>query len=336
MRALVIGGGSIGKRHLQNLKLLGVNDLALVEPSEERRKTLTSSGLAVGFSDLSEAFSWNPTFAVVATPPFLHAAQALELASRGIHLFIEKPLSHSPAGLRELRMEVAARKLITLVGCNMRFHPGPLKVKALLEQNVLGPLLFARLHAGSYMANWRPGTDYRKGYGANASMGGGCLLDGIHEIDLAYWYLGTISDVFCRAEKLSSLEIDVEDVAILVCRHSRGIFSEIHLDYVQRSYERGCQITGEQGSLFWDFRETKVRWYDCATNAWQVFEAPKGWEANQMYLDEMAHYLDCLRQNRPTLCPVAEAERVTRIVFAAKQSSRSDRMERVETPESIL
>lgn len=325
MRGLVVGCGSIGKRHLQNLRVLGVSDLGVVESDNERRERAASELGAATFAELSEGLRRSPEFVVVATPTYLHVAQAMEVATRGFALFIEKPLSHTPAGISELSNAVEQRGLVSMVGCNMRFHPGPRKVKELLEKGRLGKILCARIHAGSYLPAWRPGTDYRSNYAAREETGGGCILDCIHEIDLARWYLGDVVDVYCAAGHLSSLEIATEDVAVLVSRHSTGALSEVHLDYVQRTYERGCQIAGEAGSIFWDFRDKQVRWYDAASDNWITFEQPAGWQLNQMYLDEMRHFLDCVRAHQPTAMPVSEAAAVMEIVFAAKASAREGR-----------
>ena len=84
------------------------------------------------------------------------------------------------------------------------------------------------------------------------------------------------------ASHLSSLEIRTEDVAALLCRHTSGTISEIHLDYVQRTYERGCQIVGEQGTIFWDFDSQQVRLFEAENRQWVTFPQPAGWELNQM------------------------------------------------------
>jgi predicted dehydrogenase len=203
----------------------------------------------------------------------------------------------------------------------MRFHPGPLKVKGLIGAEKLGKLLFVRIWSGSYLPDWRAGTDYSQNYAAKAQTGGGCLLDCVHEIDLARWYLGDVREVFCCAVRLSSLEIETEDVAALTCTHASGAISEIHLDYVQRSYERGCQVVGERGTVSWDFRSAEVRWYDAESGAWTNFSQSADWLLNQMYLDEMAHFLDCVRERKPTILPVDDAAEVMRVVFAAKKSA---------------
>ena len=330
MKALVIGGGSIGTRHLRNLETLRINHLALVEPDDQRREALCQEMRFDGFSRLDQALDWQPDFAIVASPTHLHAEQALEVARRGYHLFIEKPLSHTNDRLRELAEEMEQRNLISLVGCNMRFHPGPATVKELLKQEAVGKLLFARVHTGSYLPEWRPWQDYRNSYSANAAMGGGCLLDCIHEIDLTRWYIGEVEEVFCVAGHLSSLEMDVEDVAALICKHANGALSEIHLDYVQRTYERGCQIVGEQGSIFWDYKGGTVRWFDADQNAWKTFAQPEDWQANQMYVDELKHFLDCAYTGTPTILPVSDAVKVMRIVFAAMASADSGCLVHIE------
>jgi predicted dehydrogenase len=325
VKGLVIGGGSIGTRHIQNLRLLGIGPLTLVEPDEERRAVLCDDDTIVGFDTLEKGLEWKPDFAVIATPSHLHITQAVEVAKAGCHLFIEKPLSHTAEGLERLLKEVVSRRLVSLVGCNMRFHPGPARVKELIRQESIGRVLFARIHTGSYLPDWRPGQDYRKSYSSNAAMGGGCILDCIHEIDLARWYLGDVEDVFCVANHLSSLEVDVEDVAILICRHKNGSLSEIHLDYVQRTYERGCQIVGETGSILWDYRDGVVRYYDAEQDRWMDFPQPESWDVNQIYLDEMKHFIDCVNMGKATILPVPEAIEVIRIALAAKISVSSER-----------
>ena len=323
MRTLVVGGGSIGTRHLNSLRSLGVATLSVVEPDAQRQMVLCKDGTVAGFDTLEQGLNWEPDLVVIATPTYLHVEQALTAAKRGCHLFIEKPLSHTMMDLGELSKEVNSKGLISLVGCNMRFHPGPAKVKELLEQEAVGRVLFARVHTGSYLPEWQPWQDYRESYSANAAMGGGCLLDCIHEIDLTRWYLGEVEEVFCVAGRLSSLEMDVEDVAALICWHTNGVLSEIHLDYVQRTYERGCQIVGEQGSIFWDYNEGIVRWFDAGQNSWKTFVQPRDWQANQMYVDELKHFLDCVCTGTPTTLPVSDAIGVMRVVFAAKASAES-------------
>lgn len=322
MKALVVGGGSIGRRHLKNLAALGVGPLGVVEVEREARERVQKELGAEAFATLEQGLAWSPRFAVIATPPHLHIEQALAAAEQGIDLFIEKPLTHRPEGIAELASLLHRHNCVSLVGCNMRFHPGPAQVKRFIDEGRLGKVLFARIHAGSYLPEWRPGTDYRQNYAAKVETGGGCMLDCIHEIDLARWYLGEVEEVTACAAHLSRLEISTEDYAFLLLRHESGAMSEVHLDYLERSYQRGCQIAGEQGTLRWDFREGKVLWYDAGRREWTETAQPAGWTVNDMYVAEMQHFLDCVRLRTATVLPVAEAARVMAVVFAAKKSAR--------------
>ncbi len=323
MKGLVIGGGSIGSRHLKNLSALGVDQLALVEPDEPRRIALASEVSAVGFPDMKAGFDWQPDFVVIATPSHMHDAAALMAARHGLDLFIEKPLAHTANHLDELSALVVQKDLISMVGCNMRFHPGPTAIKELLKNGKLGKILFSRIQTGSYLPDWRPTQDYRSNYAAKAETGGGCILDCIHEIDLALWFLGPASRVFCHAAHMSSLEIETEDVASIILQHTSGTTSEIHLDYVQRAYQRDCQIVGELGSVFWDFNDGNIRFYNANDSKWTVQAQPKNWSINDMYLAEMKHFLSCIECREQTTLPIPEAADLMRLVFAAKLSAQT-------------
>src|SRR5260370_12400982 len=102
MKALVVGGGSIGRRHLKNLAALGVGPLGVVEIERETRDRIQKELGTETFTTLEEGLAWGPQFAAIATPPHLHIQQALAVAERGMDLFIEKPLTHRPEGIAEL------------------------------------------------------------------------------------------------------------------------------------------------------------------------------------------------------------------------------------------
>lgn len=317
---LVVGCGSIGRRHLRNLKTLGAERLLAFDVSGENLAVAEAETGAEIFDDLATALDSGAEVCFVCSPSSLHVEHALAAARKNCHLFVEKPLSHTVENLEQLQAEIENRNLITLVGCNMRFHPGPQKVKQLLEENAVGKILFARIYAGSYLPEWRPATDYRTSYSGRSDLGGGAILDCIHEIDLAFWYSGAAREVFGVAERLS-LDIETEDTAFLLLRHANGILSEVHLDYVQRTYERGCQIVGENGTIFWDFREKNVRLYRSEDKSWENFAQAEDWEINQMYIDETRHFLGCLEENRETICPFDQAAHVLKIALGAKESA---------------
>jgi len=321
----VVGGGSIGKRHLQNLgKFEGISR-AVVEPDRDRRMALLRDDHVAGFDNVGDGLGWDPDVLVIATPSHLHLGQASVAARRGCHLFVEKPLFHSGQDAEVLIYEVEARALVSMVACNFRFHPGPARIKEVLDNGVLGRVFFARVYGGSYLPSWHPDEDYRKGYSANASMGGGCVLDGIHLIDLAHWFLGDIETVTGTVGRVGDLGIDVEDIASIVNVHASGQRSEVHIDYLQRFRVLGCHLAGSEGSVVWDWEVPEVRLATLAQGGWKSEMLGKGWEINQMYLDEMHHFLDCVRQGRQTCNPIREAAKVTNAALSVKRSSEERR-----------
>lgn len=324
-RILVVGCGSIGKRHIGNLLSLDAGEIFAFDVSEERRTEVEALWRLETFSDLERSWDKRPHAVVIATPPSLHIPLALQAAERGCHLFIEKPLAATLERVGDLIETVNRRGLVTLVGCNMRFHPGLRRAKELIASGAVGPVLSLRASFGQYLPDWHPREDYRASYSARSDLGGGIILDAIHELDYLRWLGGEIQSVACFAGRLSSLEIETEDTAALLLRFESGAIGEIHLDYVQRAYRRNAQIVGEKGTVEWDYAARELRWYSAADRQWRT-EAESNWQPNDMYLEEMRHFLQCLDgAERPAL-DVVNARRVLEIALAAKAAAESRRV----------
>ena len=329
VRFLVIGCGSIGKRHIENLRKLGVQDIIAFDVQSSRREEVRERfGVSVANS-LARAWEYKPDVAVITVPTSLHIPLALQAAKHTCHLFIEKPLSHTMEGADELLREVKERGLVTLVGCNMRFHPGLMRVKELVDEGAVGKVVAARVEVGQYLPDWHPLEDYRHSYSARQDLGGGVVLDAIHEIDYIRWMLGVVETIACFAGKLSRLEIETEDTAAILLRFSSGAIGEIHMDYVQRVYGRTCQIIGDGGTIRWDYTTDEVQWYSADTREWQIFGNPSSWDPNQMYVDEMQHFLGCLAGKENSILDVIEGVRVLEVALAAKASARAGQIMRL-------
>jgi predicted dehydrogenase len=319
VRCAVVGCGSIGLRHLRNLRTLGISDIAAVDTQAGSRERASAECGAAPLASIEDALAWSPDVVFVTTPTHLHLPQALAAAHAGCHLFVEKPLSDVEDGLDELVAVIRARNLTTMVACNMRFHHGPSTMKRLLEEGAIGRVVSVLIDAGQYLPDWHPGEDYRLRYSANRSMGGGIVLDGIHELDYARWLLGEVQEVFCYGGKRSRLAVDVEDAVEMLLRFESGATAAVHLDYLQRAYARSCKIIGEDGTIHWDIA-CGVRVFTAAAGEWLRLSPPEGYALGDMYLRELEHFLACVAAGSPTTAPVGDAARVTRIALAAKRS----------------
>ena len=197
--------------------------------------------------------------AIVASPTSEHLAQARRVVAAGCHVLVEKPLSVTAEGVGELLDAARAADVAVAVAMNLRHHPGPAGVRASVARGEIGTPLVGQVTCGTYLPDWRPQVDYRQSYSARRELGGGVLLDVVHEIDYACWILGPATEVSAWMGRVSDLEIDVEDVALLHIRHEGAAVSSIALDYLDRSYRRGCRIVGSEASVEWSWPDERIR-----------------------------------------------------------------------------
>ncbi|MGA9471848.1 MAG: aminotransferase class III-fold pyridoxal phosphate-dependent enzyme [Terriglobales bacterium] len=329
-KALVVGCGSIGRRHAKNLKSLGLRHFAFCDTNPEALKQCSAEVQGELFSDYKEALqSFKPDFALICTPPVYHVEEASAALRAGSHVFIEKPLSHESAGVQVLIAEARHHDRNVQVGYNLRFHPGLQILKELINSGKIGRVLWLNVEAGQYLPDWRPWQNYRESYSARQELGGGIILDGSHELDYICWLMGWPTEVSCRAEHLSSLELDVEDSAWIYLTFPERRRAELHVDFVQRSYTRTCKVVGETGTALWDFGSQEVRWFSAGgLSSGDPSADDPGWksipykfEINDMYVTEMRHFLESLGSGTGPLVDLEQGRDVIRVVEAAKKSS---------------
>lgn len=328
-RFLIIGCGSIGNRHIGNLMANGAGKILAFDIRADRLCEVESKYDIEALRNLEDAWEQQPDVALITTTTSTHIPLALQAAEHGCHLFIEKPLSDRLDGVDELFEAIRRRNLVTLVGCNMRFHPGLKTIKKLLDEGAIGCVVAARVEVGQYLPDWHPWEDYRQGYSSCRDLGGGVILDAVHELDYIRWMLGEVESVSCFAGHLSHLQIETEDTAAILLRFNSGAIGEIHMDYVQRTYSRSCHIIGDEGTIRWDYSSGEVRYYSAATRKWQIFSNPSGWEPNQMYLDEMKHFLRCLAGEEKPAQDAVEAARILKVALAAKASAETQQVVKI-------
>lgn len=316
---LVLGAGSIGKRHIANLRHLGVEHLWVYDPQAERMAEARARWGVRPFERLEEALAAGPYAVLVCSPPVYHIPQALAAARAGAHLFIEKPLAASLDGVDELLAEVETRGLRTLVGCNFRFHPGLQRLRALLAQGTLGEVLFARAVFGQYLPDWHPWEDYRRGYSARRDLGGGIVLDRIHELDYLVWLFGPVAQARGLVVHTGSLEIETEDLAEGWLRFQNGVTASLHVDYLNRRYTCRAEVLGTEGTAWWDFGSHSLRVYRAGTQEEQTWAWPR-YQVNEMYVAEMAHFLRVLAGEEESLKDLRQARHILETALTLRQS----------------
>ena len=212
------------------------------------------------------------------------------------------------------------------MGCNWRFHPCIKKIKDILIKNEIGKIYSVQVESNSYLPDWHPYEDYTKGYAAKKELGGGISLTCIHELDFLYWYFGKVDEVFSVTKKQSQLKINTDDISIMILKFKKNILGEIHLDYFQRPDFKKCKIIGSKGTLYWDSIINEVKFYSNNKNKWIKKIEVKKYEKNQMYIDEILHFLKSVKNMKKTINPLNDGVKTLEISLAAKKSSEQKKM----------
>ena len=315
---LMIGLGSIGKRHLDNLVYLGYNNIIIVSkyctiPSEYNQFSVyTDIQKAIDVNSISHGF--------ICTPTSNHLDDLKILLENNIaNIYMEKPISHSLNQLDEISGLINQCKRL-VVGYDLHFDPGLMKIKKLLNGNQMGKLFSINAVVGQYLPDWRPDQDYLKGMSARIDKGGGVLLDLVHEFDYVRWLVGEPKNIACVFQNNPNLAIETEDVADVLIHFEGNSSATIHLDYHQKKLVRNCMITCEKGTIFWDLTqcEVKIIRYDQEEELFSYL----GFERNQRYIDSIKTFLDESEFDY-RLTNFEEALVSLKMVVAAKKSSIS-------------
>ncbi|MEN8173694.1 MAG: Gfo/Idh/MocA family oxidoreductase [Chloroflexota bacterium] len=301
MKFLIAGFGSIGRRHFRNLLALGQKDILFLR---SQKGTLSSDEIA-GFpveTEIRTALAHKPDAVIVSNPTSMHLDVAIPAAEMGAHLLLEKPISHSMARVDQLRAAVTRGGGQILVGFQFRFHPGLEKIALLLKEGDIGRPLSVRAHWGEYLPDWHPWENYRDGYSARADLGGGVVLTLSHPLDYLRWFLGDVESLWSFTSSQSNLDLQVEDTAEIGLRFSNGVIGSVHLNYTQRPPVHRLEIVGERGTIHWDNSDGAVYVYRVEKGLWEIISPPEGFSRNDLFLDEMRHFIALAQGNADSLC----------------------------------
>ncbi len=243
MKVVIIGLGSIAKKHIQALNALNIEDLEVFAVRSGDQPSIIK-GIS-NINSISE-IDFNPSFFIISNPTNKHYETIESVLKFRVPLFIEKPLFHSLTNVDELYLKINASQINTYVACNLRFHSCIKHMKSLKENGILGQIEEVNSYCGSYLPDWRPDTDFREIYSANKAQGGGVHLDLIHELDYLYWILGAPLKTNSYLRSQSSLNINSFDYAHYVLQYSNFI-ATVTLNYFRKTPKRELEVICENG-----------------------------------------------------------------------------------------
>ena len=331
MKILLIGLGSIGKRHLANLLSLGYADVSVVSRSNPLPEPY---GHLTRFANVEVALAQQSfDCAFVCSPTAKHTADLLPLLRNRVHrIYLEKPVADRWDDIAQIRTLAAAYENRIVLGFDLHFDPGLMRVKELIQNGAIGDIVCANAQVGQYLPDWRPHEDYKIGTSARIETGGGVMLDLVHEFDYLQWLMGGIAggiaggvaSVACQSINTGALQIQTEEVADVLLKFEGGQTGSIHLDYWQRILVRNCLITGTAGSIVWDLAKSEVRWIASQTGGaqmqWQRFEYAD-FARNDRFVAIVKAFMATQWDDR--LTSLEQGFESLKLVLAAKHSSKT-------------
>jgi predicted dehydrogenase len=338
MKALFVGLGGIGQRHLRNLRQLMGDTVDVLAWRVRGLNQVVTDGLTLEDSaDLQSRYGYRlvptleaglaekPYLTFVCNPSSLHVPTALAAIRAGSHVFIEKPLSDRLDGVDMLISEADQRGRLGYIGYQLRFHPAVCELQLLLGNNAIGQVVAVRAEVGEYLPNFHRYEDYRGMYAARRDLGGGVILSQIHELDYLALLFGRPRRVFAVGGHLSSLDVDVEDVAALLMDFGtpeQPLPVSLQMDFVQRPSSRGCEVIGDKGKIVVDLVMPSLVHYG-ADGAVITERRWHGFLRNDLFLAQLRHVLAACRGEESPLCTLADGAQSLQIAVAARHSLAS-------------
>ena len=295
--ALIIGAGSIGQRHIRNLKKIGINDIIALRSKKGHYKKLPKDLQVIEVNSWDDAIEKKPDIAVISNPTGLHLEVASKISKHVKGVFIEKPLSNSLDKCQELLDTLTEYKVVSFVGHNLMFHPIIKKIIKFYDENDVGEIINIQCQVGQWLPDWHPYEDYKKAYFARKDLGGGVVLTLIHEVHLVIELAGLPIRVFGEITGYKKLDLDVDVCSDLMLKHKTGTVSQIHLDYLQQPSHRSGLVTFEKAWLGYDFSKMELTGQRINEEPQMLWNNPD-YDSNKMYVDQLKEFIRFVEEGR--------------------------------------
>lgn len=298
----IIGLGSIGRRHVDCLNLLGDHQIGALR---SKRGSLTESKESVqDFYSWEEFYDFDPDAVIIATPTSIHVDSFHKLEKLAVPCLVEKPM-HSNA---DLQVSESFQSKILVAYC-MRFHKLYQYLKDYIKNNK-GQIRSLSFERGYFLPLWHQYADYRTEYAARKDLGGGVVRTLSHELDLVLNWFGSCELIKSKVEHRSDLEIDVEDFAEFELKSKDGVRAEFHLDFINQNYTNKGRIELENVLLSFDFNTGKLI-SEKSNETLLSFDAN---ELDKMYIEQMKDFLQFIETGKSQNCSFDQAMNSLRLI----------------------
>ena len=317
----IIGFGSAGQRALSELRKLkpGTGFLVVTRQVQSEKDARFTQ-------DVRDVEEFRPHAIVLAGPASYRLENLKALKDLNVPVFIEKPLATTLNDGRIALDLLQMRTGITQIGYNLRFSDSLRAFRDLIQAERFGRVLRFSAETSQFLPNWRPGMDYREGVSGRSDLGGGVLLELSHEIDYLRWIFGEWSWVSAWFGQVSSLEIDVEDTALITIGIENGADSvplpgQLTLDFVRRDKTRTISAICEEGTVRWDGVRGIVEVFDATKMSWTTLVTDE--KSDSTYENQWKSFLSVVEEGENPLVGVEDGIEVLRAVEAIRLSNQN-------------
>lgn len=305
----IVGLGSIGIKHVQELISIGVNNFYALRTNKGAKKLPKELNKYV-----KEVYTWDDFLSIdidgylITNPTSLHIETINRLSDKKKPLFVEKPLSHDLSSISTIPNK---QSCIFQIGYCLRYASLFQWIKKNIEEGIIGKIYHSRFYVGQYLPSWHPYTDYKNEYFSLKNLGGGALRTLSHEIDLAFYFFGKPKSHKVNTGHLSNLDINVDDYALILLSYEYQLI-RIELDFLNKKTERKGIIFGSEGELHYNFITQEVSVY--FTNEKEMIH--KSFTNNEMYKEQMLAFTSTINNNKlhPVSSNIEESIQIQKII----------------------
>jgi len=299
IKVLIIGFGSMGRKHYEVLKKITNNITILTKQKKINHKRITL---------VKDILKLDPDYIVISCETIKHYSfiKFIEKNLKNKIILIEKPIMEK---FRNLKI----KNNKYFIGYNLRFHPVILFLKKIIKQKDVN---FINLNCSSYLPHWRKNIEYSKSNSALKKKGGGVILELSHELDYIKWLFGSINPIFKFNKKISNLKINTDDILIIFGKIKKSININICMNFFSRYNNREIIIDGKNFSIKANILKKQVDIFlknrKKRTIKWPNFKI------KQTYLDQ---HVAILKKKYNQLCSPAEALATLKFINKIKESA---------------
>ncbi len=304
MKVLIIGLGSIAKKHIEAIKKIDQFASIFALRSSIEAKAIANVIDLYNLDDVPNDID----FILISNPTSLHSKTILNVIDLNKPLFIEKPIFDLINNNEEIVRLIEQKNLKTYVGCNLRFHPVLNFIKKYLKLDN-SKLNEVNIYCGSYLPNWRPLKDYTKSYSANQKLGGGVHLDLIHELDYTIWIFGKPIDYKSIKRKVSNLLIDTFDYTNYNLSYLNFNVS-ITLNYYRSTPKRQIEIVLENEILICDLLSCNI-----LNSENKIIFKDNEFDFSKTYFNQMNYFIDNLKNENIYMNNIRESFEILKIAL---------------------